>query len=650
MHESRDRATLLARGHAALRAGDAVAARACFAAMSDKCRDDPDALHGLACVALAAGRADLAIALAGRALRHAPDGRYHVVLARALLARGHGVPARAAMDRALLAQPSDVCVMLAWAEVMERTGDTLAAARGFGRAVRLSGPHDGTSRALHARFLWRRGRRGAAVALMRQAVRLAPDHGPYAHELAEMLCALGQGAQAEATLRTRLDHDPADGAALSLLGSLLFVRGEMRPAADLLQRAMAGHPAVETSNNLGLARMALGDMAGAEAALRQAQSLQPDDARITLNRMTGLFEMGQHAQARAGYEAILAAHPPADADTLARARFNLGVVRLAQGKMAQGWALWESRLAFLPPHPGTATLPRWNGQALPAGGRLLVHMAQGLGDAIHFLRYVPLAAQRVPVVLKVPPALYRLALTLERHMHDAIHPIEIITPDINGRRDTCSQCDLFSLPHVLGTTMVPDFIPYLGEAPWRPGGEGRGNLRVGLCHAGNPAYRFDARRSIPASVLASLGAVAGVTFISLDPRAEGTPDFVQQEGAAGGDLLDTARLVATLDLVISVDTLAAHLAGAMGCPVWLLNRFGGDWRWSPAFDGPAASRLLPDTSGVCGDYPRTSQWYPTLRQFQQRGLMPPDSAWRQVVADICTALRALVAGRGAGVS
>lgn len=149
--------------------------------------------------------------------------------------------------------------------------------------------------------------------------------------------------------------------------------------------------------------MALGDMAGAEAALRQARHMRPADARITLNHLTGLFESGRHALARTGYEAMLAQTPPPDTSTLDRARFNLGVVRLAQGELASGWVLWESRLAFLPPHPSAAVLPRWNGHSLPAGGRLLVHMAQGLGDAIHFLRYVPLAARRVPVVLEVRP-------------------------------------------------------------------------------------------------------------------------------------------------------------------------------------------------------------------------------------------------------
>ncbi|MCE2576420.1 lipopolysaccharide assembly protein LapB [Komagataeibacter sp. FNDCR2] len=652
MGESRDRAATLARGYAALGAGDAVGARACFASMRAVDAADPDALHGLACVALAAGRPDLAISLAGRALRHAPGGHYHVVLARALLARGHGDAARVAIKRAIVSQPGNVSVVLAWAEIMERTGDTLAAARGFARAVRLSGRHDGVSRALHARFLWRRGRRATAVEQMRQAVQHAPDTGSYAHELVDMLRASGREAEAEAVLRARLDHAPDDGMALSLLGTLLFARGEMGPAAGLLQRAMTGHACVETCNNLGLARMALGDMAGAEAALRQARHMRPADARITLNHLTGLFESGRHAQARTGYEAMLARNPPPDAATLARARFNLGVVRLAQGELASGWALWESRLAFLPPHPCAAVLPRWDGRALPAGGRLLVHMAQGLGDAIHFLRYVLLAARRVPVVLEVPPALRRLALTLGGAMRETCHPIEIITPDINNHRYACSQCDLFSLPHVLGMTEVPDFAPYLGTHAWRPGGGRTGKLRVGLCHAGNPAYRFDARRSIPMAALAPLAAVKDVTFISLRPqaRAEAEPGFVRRECASGGDLLDTARLVATLDLVISVDTLAAHLAGAMGCPVWLLNRFGGDWRWSPAFDAPAPLQPRPDIGAAAMAGHFGNRWYPGLRQFRQHRLAPPEQAWSEVMEETCAALRTLVAGRNGGPS
>ena len=647
MQDSHDREGRLAQGHAALLADDIVTARACFAQLLGMQGDDPDALHGLACVALAIGRADVAIGVAGRALRIAPRGQYHVVLARALLAQGHHDAARAAMNIACLSHPDDVAIMLCAADMMESMGDTLAAARAYARVVSLAGPHDGDSRALHARFLWRRGRQKAACAQMRQAVRLAPGRADYLHELVEMLLALSARKDAEALLRAHLEHDPHDGVALSQLGALLFADGHMRDAVDRLQRVMDHAPSVEACNNLGLARMALGDMAGADAALRQAMRMQPSGARIALNHATGLFEGGQPTAARAAYEAILATTPPVDEDTRARARFNMGVALLACGEMEQGWALWESRLAFLLPYPSASHLPRWNGRVSAGGGKVLVHLAQGLGDAIHFLRYVPLAAQRVPIVLAVPQALHRLVHTLGcATANGADYPIEIIAPDKYENMGIVSQCDLFSLPHVLEATQVPAFNPYLGEKPWQPRKGITGLLRIGLCHAGNPAYRFDARRSVPVAALAPLAEVMGVEFISVQPRvAEGVQaDFVRHSLAPDADLLDTARLIATLDLVISVDTLAAHLAGAMGCPVWLLNRFGGDWRWYPPFDlegaegEPAGHPPAPDGC------PR-SRWYPSLRQFRQGGLQPPDQAWGAVMAAVSSALQAWTAGR-----
>ncbi|MBE7731031.1 tetratricopeptide repeat protein [Komagataeibacter sp. FXV3] len=647
-----DRQDILARAHAALRAGDINAARACFATLR-ACRvDDPDALHGLACVALAAGRADLAINLAGQALRLAPHGPFHEVLARALLAQGHHVAAQAAIRAACLCQPDDVPVLLACADIMEATGDTWAAGQSYGRAVILSPAPAVQARRLHARFLWRRGQRDAAIQQMRHVARQVPA-SVHMHELAEMLLAHHQREQAEEVLRAALARRPDDGVALSLLGALMFAGGRMRQAAAVLERAMAHDPHAETCSNLGLARMALGDMAGAERAFAVAMCLRPDDVRIALNHATGLFESGNVTQAATAYETILTRDPPPEHDTQARARFNLGVARLAQGQLRQGWAMWESRLDFLPLHPSACRLPRWDGGTLPTGKKLLVYMTgQGLGDAVHFLRYVRLAVQRVPVVLEVPAILRRLAATLAG---DAFHSMEIITHDINKNLDVAAQCDLFSLPHLLDTDGVPPFMPYLGESPWRQATMRKEKLRVGLCHAGNAAYRFDARRSIAVQDLSALGGMAGTEFVSLRPKGtDGVdPAFVRQELPDGADLLDTARLIATLDLVISVDTLSAHLAGAMGCPVWLLCRFGGDWRWSAAFDLPApADRPVPGLSpmenGMQGDalpvLRPASQWYPSLRLFRQASLQPPQQAWTQVMTDLCCALQAWEAG------
>ncbi|AQU88270.1 flagellar protein FlbA [Komagataeibacter nataicola] len=649
------RAGLLARGQAALRAGDMAGARTCFATMRGFWPDDPDALHGLACIALALGQADRAISLAGRARclaapGHPHLGQYHEVLARALLACGHGDAARAAIRAACLHSPDDGAIVLALAEIMERTGDIAAAEAAHARGVALGGV---PARVAQARFWWRRGRGEVALAQMRHVAASAPHDGIAAHELVGMLLARDHRAEAETILRQRLARDGRDGQARSTLGALLFATGRLRPAATMLRAALRHDPAPGTANNLGLTLMALGEMAQAQAVLADACRAQPGDARIALNHATTLFESGQHAQARAAYEALLARSPAPDPATLARARFNMGVATLAQGHLAQGWALWESRLGFMPQHPAAHRLPRWQGQVLPYGRRLLVTMGQGLGDAVHFLRYVLLAAMRVPVVLEVLPALRRLAATLGQAADESeLCRIEIITPDKNEYRGVACQCDLFSLPGLLGVRAVAPFRPYLGQAAWQPRRKRAGPLRVGLCHAGNAAYRFDARRSVAAEALAPLAQVEGVTFISLRPgRNPGTdPAFMRHELAADADLLETSRLVATLDLVISVDTLAAHLAGAMGCPVWLLSRFGGDWRWSAAFDAAEAGQaegICPpvSVSGAAAGAP-LSQWYDCVRVLRQPVLQSPGPAWQPVIAGLVPALRAWVAQGG----
>ncbi|MBV1831747.1 tetratricopeptide repeat protein [Komagataeibacter sp. AV436] len=645
------RADLLARGQVALRAGDMAGARACFAAMLGFWPDDPDALHGLACIALALGRADRAISLAGRARFVAPPdhprlGSYHEVLARALLACGHHAAARAAIRTACLHSPDDGAIMLACAEIMERTGDLAAAVVAHAQAVAVGGV---PARVAQARFWWRRGRGEAALAQMRHVAASAPHDGVVIHELVGMLLAHDHREEAETVLRRLLAHDGCDGQALATLGALLFAAGRLRPAAAMLRVALRHDRAPETANNLGLTLMALGEMAAAQAVLADACRAQRGDARIALNHATALFESGQHAQARAACEALLARHPAPDPATLSRARFNLGVARLAEGDLAQGWALWESRLGFMPQPPATQRLPRWQGQALPSGRRLLVTMGQGLGDAVHFLRYVLLAARRVPVVLEVPPALRRLAATLGQAAGErAPYLIEIITPDKNDYQGVACQCDLFSLPALLGVRAVGPFRPYLGQAAWQPR-EHAAPLRIGLCFAGNAAYRFDARRSIAAGALAPLAQVEGVTFIALRPDHNPAQDpvFMRHELAGDADLLETSRLIATLDLVISVDTLAAHLAGAMGCPVWLLSRFGGDWRWSAAFDAAQAGGICPPVCMPGHAVPApASQWYGGLRVLRQPVLQLPERAWQPVIAALVTALRGWVRQRG----
>jgi hypothetical protein len=298
----------------------------------------------------------------------------------------------------------------------------------------------------------------------------------------------------------------------------------------------------------------------------------------------------------------------------AYAQYGLGCVLLTLGRYAEGFTarltgrhsvVAENRL------PG----PAWRGEPLRdhggGPGTLLLHNDGGLGDAIMFARYVPMCAERVRVAMAAQPQLERLFATLPGLAAFAGRPP---LPRYHA------QLPLEHLPLLWGTTpeRVPLPIPYLSAdaaltarfaARFTPGG-GR---RIGLAWAGNRSYAGDAERSVPPALLTPLLEVEGVTFVSLQVGAAPLPGLIDWT-AELRDFADTAALIAALDLVISVDTAVAHLAGAMGRPVWLLNRSNTDWRWG-----------LQRTD--CA-------WYPTLRQFRQRRL----GDWRGVIAEVRAAL------------
>ncbi len=263
---------------------------------------------------------------------------------------------------------------------------------------------------------------------------------------------------------------------------------------------------------------------------------------------------------------------------------------------------------------------------MTADRTILLHAEQGYGDTLQFCRYVPLVAQRARVVLGVPTALRRLMASLPGDKlivteDDALPPFDL-------------HCPLLSLPLAFGTTLatIPATIPYLRAdrlltARWRKRLTALPGLKVGLVWAGESSQAMadaqarDRRRSIPLARLARLGDVPRVSLVSLQKGAAATQ---AREPPAGltihdwtdelTDFADTAALVAGLDLVISVDTAVAHLAGALGKPVWVLNRADACWRW------------LRDRSD--------SPWYPTVRLFRQ----PTHGDWDPVITEVAAAL------------
>ncbi|NHO30971.1 tetratricopeptide repeat protein [Acetobacter fallax] len=609
-----------------LEQGDAQRAFAELNSLRADAPDNPILLHALARTTHALGRFDLAAGYAGQAIRHDPRPEFHITLGLSLLALGHAEPARAALHVAVLSAPDLPEARLAHAEILEALGRADDAETELREAIRLR-PLEAGLRLVLARFLERQGRAGDALRVLSDARRLAAtDDVVIRQQQALLLTRIGAQDDAERISAEIRSIRPEDPAAAANHGAILFSLGRFDDAKTALTRALSlASPTAETLSNLALVEMALGDLESADQAFAEAARLRPDDPRIALNRGTLLSELGQRHAAETLFNRVIEAVPGTPDAT--RARFNRATIELADGRFGQGWQDFESRRAILAPLP-RPDLPDWDGNATTE--RVLLCGEQGLGDLIQFLRYVPFALDRAPVCLVLPETLIRLVTDSQNlpFWKDHFRSGRLtITGDsaING---ATRKASLLSLPFLLAVAAPPAFAPYLRSRASETVERLHPGLRIGLCHAGGATYRFDRRRSIAFPLLAPLLAVPDIDWVSLRPGE--TPDGF--EPLPDGDMATTATVMAGLDLIITVDTAMAHLAGAIGRPVWLLNRFGGDWRWAKA------SRV------TVADGSQRSLWYPCVRPFDQQTPALPELAWQEPVNALAEALRSLSGG------
>ncbi len=459
------------------------------------------------------------------------------------------------------------------------------------------------------------------------------------HHLGFQLHRHNRVAEAEPFYRRALDLDPEFKEAWTNLG--LAVLAQRRPEEALLcqREALRLDPdSADAHNNLGMAHYAQGHIAEAENCFRAALRLCPDHANATLNLGSTRQILNHVAQAEVLFRRALtlgvdpchgksnlslalleqarpeAAEPClrevlAERPDYAEARGNLALTLLMLGRLEEGWRAYESRWeieAMGAPAP-VFSQPRWTGQALH-GETVLLYAEQGFGDTLQFCRYAPMvAAAGGRVALVVPKALSRLMATLEGVADVLIEENETLPP-------FDYHCPLLSLPLAFGTIMqtIPAAAPYLrgDPSPWAEFLAGLPGLKVGLVWAGKSrtaqphAVAIDKRRSMRLTDMAPLLKVPGCSFVSLQCGAPASQIHAVTDGKALHDVssriedwADTAGLISGLDLVIAVDTAVAHLAGALGRPVWMLNRFDSCWRWLMRRD----------------DTP----WYPTMRLFRQ---------------------------------
>jgi Flp pilus assembly protein TadD len=465
------------------------------------------------------------------------------------------------------------------------------------------------------------GRTDEAVALIRQAIAANPTAAPFHANLAEALKQQGKLDEAIAALRAALRLQPNFPAAYNNLGTALHEKGHRDEAIAAYRDALRLDPNhAAAHNNLGNLLRLSGELDAAGASFRTALRLEPANTEALYNLALTFKDQDRVHDAIAGFRAVLHLNP-----NHVEAHWNLALALLQLGDYREGWQHYEwrkrksdfSRFALGLPQPN------WDGSDL-AGRSIFLHTEQGLGDTIQFIRYAPLvAAQRNAgkVIVGCRPNLLRLlrdgGVAGVDHW---IAPDQTLPPfQVHSA--------LLSLPLVMGTTtldQIPSRVPYLHATAetshaWRKKlAADSSPLKVGLFWEGSIA---DRRRSIPLSALAPLAVSAppGASFHSLqvgDPARQQRPPgmTLHDYSAELTDFAETAGLIEQLDLVISVDTAVAHLAGAMAKPIWTMLPYQADWRWLEARDD--------------------SPWYPTMRLFRQKSR----GQWDEVIQRVAAAL------------
>jgi tetratricopeptide (TPR) repeat protein len=414
-----------------------------------------------------------------------------------------------------------------------------------------------------------------------------------------------------------IEHEPLYLAAWDQAARVLAIQGHYPQAADLLQRLVQLDPGhVKAWSRLGSVLALLGRGGEAVACLEKAFQLDPGSPDARCAQGEAHWHHGDAEAALGWFDKALAVDPAHRS-----ARLNRSLVLLSLGKLREGFHAMESRWDCAEARPARRRwmAPQWLGEDLTQGTTILLHAEQGFGDSLQFVRYAPLVAERgARVVLRVPGPL--------RALMESVAGVAQVASDSDPLPAHDVQCPLLSLPLAFGTEMptIPAQIPYLKAdiariAQWDVRLGPRRKPRIGLAWAGRqvpplnhardlalhrlqPLLEFDAdyvslQQEIPAADLALLAMLP-----------------IARHGESMRDFADSAALVENLDLVIAVDTAVVHLAGALGRPVWLLDRFAPCWRW------------LRERSD--------SPWYPSLRLFRQ----PVAGDWGAVIEEVRTAL------------
>jgi len=577
------------------------------------------AMQFLGVIAHQVGRNDIAVGLIRRAIGLNPNvAEAYNNLGNALKGQGQFDGAIAAFRQALTLNPKLPQAHNNLGSVLKDQGQLDEAIVAYRQAIALNPnlpeAHNNLGNALKDK-----GQLNEAIAAFHQAIALNPNLPEAHNNLGNALKDKGQLDEAIAARRQAIALRPTYAEAHNNLGNALKDKGQLEEAVAAYRQAIALRPAyAEAHNNLGNALKDKGQLDEAVAAYRQAIALNPNLPEAHSNLGMALKDKGQHDDAIVAFRQAIGLNP-----NLPEVHHNLSLSLLARGDFQQGWEEheWRWKCKEFPSPARNFAQPQWDGRPLD-GRTLLIHTEQGFGDAIQFIRCLPLVEQMGGrIFVECPAELQRLFRTMAGRCRIVARGQPPPAFDLH--------CPLLSLPRVFGMNLdnIPQTVPYL-HADAEDAGRWQHRLadhsavaKVGLAWAGRPTHKNDRNRSMKLAKLAPLGQVPGVSFFSLqkgEAAAEAkTPppgmeliDWTEELK----DFADTAALIANLDLVIAVDTAVAHLAGAMGKAVWTLLPFASDWRW-----------LLERED---------SPWYPSMRLFRQ----PCIGDWDSVIIRVVDAL------------
>jgi tetratricopeptide (TPR) repeat protein len=571
----------------------------------------PEAHVNLAAALLAAGAHDEAEVCCQEALRSNPGfPAAYSNLAAVLLAEGRLDKAEAASREALRLQPGYPEAYHNLADALRRQGRSEEAIPYYREAVRLK-PELADAYLGLGNVLLATGQPSEALEIYQELVRRKPGLPAAHYNLGLVLSRLDRAEEAAACYRQALHLDPDFEEAHTNLGQLLFAQNRFQEAEACYRQALRCRPDALRHRNLAAALARQARFVEAEACCRQA--FQPEDPETHRTLGNIYYAQRRLEETAACYEAALRLDPE-DAGT----RWNRSMLLLLRGEFDEGWREYEWRWQRPDAPVRKIPQPLWDGTPL-AGRRILVYAEQGMGDTIQFVRYLPMVEQAGGrVIFQCHPPL--VAMLEKRAGLGQVIGLNVPAPDCDV------QAPLLSLPRIFHTTLdsIPAKVPYLAAEParveaWRTRLASLKGYRVGVAWTGSPRNSNNYERSLDPRQLTPLLRIPGIHWISLQ-KEHGETDLPLHRLEGWEDVADTAAIMMNLDLVISVDTMVAHLAGALGRPVWTLLAVAADFRW-------LLDRL-------------DSPWYSTMRLFRQGH----PGEWEDVIRTVEEALRHAVRG------